>query len=270
MNRTLSALGTFGALSLAALINTECTNHRNSPEPIRIQTKISYQRPQVQLNTPENIKKHELRRITEQDSPYNLEGVVICGTPFYEIPNKRNNLNEYHTTIVLKKDCVKEIDRDGKKLNFSYKTVYIPILAEDSETDDGKKHKFTFRKDGDYAVNATSQKLNTQRIETGIFREVQDNATFSIRTITLGGEEFYVPYAKKEELKELIEKERNGESLDRLKFSMIPVNGTKLIIADDGEISLWSERGIYVPRKTSKEDFNTKEKSPVNSGGQEE
>ena len=80
----LERLATGAVLALASCSSAPSTSSIPSNT---IVSKTQYQRPSISAVVPGHNYAHELRRVTNKDSEYDLGGIVINGRSYYEQNN---------------------------------------------------------------------------------------------------------------------------------------------------------------------------------------
>lgn len=240
--------------SLLALIGTSailagCNGLRNNSS-MGITSSTDYQRSSEKYSTGNNIKGNMLRRVTQKDFRYSLEGVVLHERMFYTEKNAEKRDGELNFYLLARDEHTREINPEEKQVSRSSLLIYVPekVLAKSGK----EAHKLKLRKDGKYAASANITKFDPWGIQVGTFRENEEDAKFNLKTIAIGldsegnPQEWYVPAVEEEET----------SNLGALPFYFIPVKNTKQVINNDGSITLDSPDGIWRPKALSTRDYN--------------
>jgi len=244
-----------GTLALSALEGCSSVQRTTAPEKGQVMNQIDYRRSPIAYSTPGNQTGHELRRVTEQDTQYALEGIVIHGKAMYEQENVLKKPGEFQSYFVLQEDRHLVLDSLNHVVGETSEFIYIPTIVNNKSNQPASK--ITLRTDGLYGVRANMTEYPTEGVETGTFHETQNDARHNIRTITIGTNileepmEWYVPRV-----------EEGGESPNALSFYMMQVDGTTKDIAPNGKIMLISTSGILRPMKISRETYNKRPSTP--------
>lgn len=259
LSRLSKVLTLAGMLAVSA-VSTGCATTSRAYQTQRgLITQTTFQRTPVIHTVPRNIKGHELRRVTEQDSRYSIEGVVLHGKPMYEQENTYQQNGEFHTYFVLKKDHLKDIDDEAGetgKTSIESERLYIPTLVKSNSGE--PLRTLPLNPTGRFAVKAKVTHYDTRGVQTGIFIETQDDMKINIKTMTLGGVEFYVPAVEPKELKRLAGFAKKRQPLPAFDFYMLPKEGTKRKQADNGEVTLWSRQGMFRPLMVTRKDYEAR------------
>jgi len=207
-------------------------------------TQTSYQRPSVQLSTPEHIKGHELRRVTERDSSYSLEEVILHGKRMYVQENVSKQEGELDFTLVLYDDHRRRIDNKTGKLEMTSDSLYIPTLQSGTRT--------RLRAYGRYALRADMTSFDIANIGAGVARTSQNDAQFQVKTIFVNGKEFYAPII-------MASRRKDANSLP---FWLIGVDGTIVEIDSKGQIVLENTNGRFRPKKITRKAYEQRTSPP--------
>jgi hypothetical protein len=250
MSKTGLALTTAAVLTMLPA----CTS-TPSTERGQVISQTNYQRPSVQYTSPGNQTGHELRRTTEQDTHFALEGIVVHGQAMYEQENIRRQLGEFQSYFVLREDRSLILDDLDHVVGETSESIYIPTIVNNSSGQPASR--ITLRSDGPYGIRANMTQFQTDGVETGIFHETHNDIGHNIKTITFGtnaqGEpmEWYAPRV-----------ETGGDSPEALGFYMMQVSGTAKEISPEGTITLDSTSGILRPTRVSRETYNQRTPMP--------
>lgn len=208
----------------------------------------NYKRPAVAGIVPRHERGHELRNVTGNDVRYSLEEMSVAGERLYVEKNigDRANGKELPVVFVRYDDVSRHIMPNGI-VDLVADDVYIPTKVEN---DKGyPKTTVTFSTEGPYATRANLTQFNAPRNKPiGVIRTSNSDLNMNIRTITLGGVEYFVPFVEKDQV--------NNEALG---FYLVPVKSAEQIIEQKtGRISIKSEEGIFRPVKVSRGAYQEK------------
>lgn len=246
MRRSTTAIATT-VVALGILTGCEGLGTRTTSEFASVTSDRTYQRTPVGLDTPGLGRGHELRRVTQNDNPYDLEGPVIHEEAIYEFANDLAKPGEFSSYMVLRDHHSRIPNRNAGELEITSWFIYIPTNVLDGEE---AAHTLRLSMTGKYAQRSKLRKIDTSGMQTGTFKESHLDQPIDLETITFGrtpeGEpiEWYAPR---------VEDEAEGDG--NLPFYMIRVDGTGYEINDDqsspnfGQITLRSESPIMKPMK---------------------
>ncbi len=213
-------------------------------------TESNFKREPTYLNSPDNIKGNEPRRITQKDTPYNLERVVINGHDLYVEKNHKKQEGETDFYFIRFQDHVKELDANWKRIDTTAETLYIPtkVYITDKVTNTvSLAKKITYTTEGQFAKRAEITKYNVENIETGIIKETQEDTRHKEGTQKIAGYEWHVPRVEKDKMSE-----------KALPFYMMEVRDSKKYINANGEISLSSDFGFYRPVAVTRTSYDAR------------
>lgn len=244
MNKLRTAL-----TGLALLALSSCASPKKG-----LITETNYQRSPVYHQTLDNLKGAQLRQVTDNDSKYVLERVVINGNDIYILNNEYKKDGELEFRLTKYEDHKKLIDDKEKKTEITSNNFYVPNkVTRKVDNKEVPAREITLSTTGKFAKKAKIKKYETNELETGIINEEETDILYNIRTIVINGKEFYVPR---------VENDKINDS-DSLPFYIMPINGTKKIINAEGEITLRNEDGFYRPKKISKNDYEARKPLPA-------
>src|SRR3989338_8152053 len=116
----------------------------------------------VQLSTDENPKRHKLKRVTNDDSKYELESIVINGKRYYTIKNDYKKEDEADVILIRYEDHQLIRNTEEKKASLHSETLYIPALT--------RGHRGSFATEGKYGIKAQIKKYDISNIDSEIIR----------------------------------------------------------------------------------------------------
>jgi len=251
-----------GALTGLALLAASCV----LPTKEGLVTDTDYQRATVYHSTPYNIKGAELKKVTNKDSIYNLERIVINENDLYVESNKYATNKEKNIIFRKYDESEKIIDDGERKTIVTSDFIYVPTRLGTKETDpilcDCPERKITrlaLSDAGKFAVKAQIKKYDVSGVQAGIIGETNKSDSFNIRTMVINGEEFYTPAIEDSAL-------NNKDIPEGLSFYMLPVKGTKKGIDSNGRLTLINEEGeIYKPIKIERADYDSRKPILIHS-----
>lgn len=251
-----------GALTGLALLAASCV----SPTKEGLVTDTDYQRPIVYHSTSGNIKGAELKKVTNKDSRYSLERIVINENDLYVESNEYATNNEKNILFRKYGESEKIIDDEERKTTVTSDFMYIPTRLGTKETDpilcDCPERKITrlaLSDSGRFAIKAQIKKYDLSGVQAGIIGETNKGDSFNIRTMIINGEEFYTPAIEDSAL-------NNLDIPEGLSFYMLPVKGTKKGIDSNGRLVLINENGeIYRAIKIKRSDYDSRKAIWVHS-----
>jgi len=200
----------------------------------------------ILLASPANIKGNEPRRVTENDSPYNLERVVINGHDLYVEKNTKKQEDERDFYFIEFMDHRKILNNRGKEIGITSDIIYIPTEVK---TGDEIPKRITYAAEGRFGKKARITQYNLENIETGIIKETQKDTRYKLGTEFVAGNEWYVPRVEEEKMRES----------NALPFYMMYFPSSQKEIDANGAISIKNELGFYRPMAVSRQDYEKRE-----------
>ena len=213
----------------------------------------NYQRPSISYSTPDHIRKHELRKVTNLDSLYSLERVVINGNDLYVQQNNRKRESELDFYLVRFEDHRKILNSLENEAQITSDFLYLPTQFKVKITENGKEvekpaRKMPLKNEGNFSISAKITRYDTSNLDLGIIKENQKDTAFKIKTIAIKNEEYYTPVVEDSQL----------ANQDALNFYIADVENTIKEIDSNGNITLITDNGIFHPLKISRKDYESR------------
>jgi hypothetical protein len=245
-------------LTLAGIVASGiagCGSSDNSPEVERgITTETNYQRNSSNLEVPEQIRGHGLKNVTEKDSTYSLEEVILNEERMYVVENPNAKETELGFAFVLYEDHSRRIENSEGNLEIISNVMYIPTLKTKSNGE--LVNKMSLSTGGKYGINAAMTSFDTENVYSGIVKTTNLDSSFQVKTVEIDETEFYTPIVKNSKI--------NDEKA--LPFYLMPVDNSIIEIDANGKITLEHSEGLYRPVQINRKKFEQRvpKESPIN------
>ena len=234
------------SLTLAGIVSSGigCASSNKVPQLERgLTTETTYQRNPTNLEVSKQIGGHELKRVTERDSIYSLEEVILHGDRMYVEENPNAQENELGFAFVLYEDHSRRIGNADGNLEITSNKMYIPTLKIKSNGEMADRISLSTK--GKYSLNADMTSFDTENVHGGIAKTTNQDSPFQIKTMEIDGMEFYTPIVKNSKINDQ----------NALPFYLMPVNNAVIEINAQGKITLEHSEGIYRPKIITREKF---------------
>lgn len=180
--KTLATIALAGASTLTA-----CTPQRG------LQTEPDYTRASRSYSTPDNVKGARLSHVTNGDSTYKLESVVIAGNHLWPEANLYPEDGEFEKGLFIRNEDYSHIRSDAGKTMMGDSDRVLYVLKPVRNDEGNLATQVTFSPTGKFAVKARVTNYDVSDVQTGIIRETEEDVKFDIKTIKTFGVEWYVP-----------------------------------------------------------------------------
>lgn len=171
-----------------------------------------------------HVRYHETGIVSHEDAPHNLEIVSLYGRNYYV---QTDNESGVGFALIPRNSTIKTIDEQGRTIELKADETFLAVPVIRNER---LASRASLRTEGKFAVRARRERLGAIE-DIGNLKE--NSEKYSIKTITIGGKEFYFPY-------------RTDSSKEgRTNFWAIPIQDHEREINPEGRITIINPGGIH-------------------------